>query len=476
MSVRKRIWKTIEGESRLRWVVDYTDPDGNRRHKTFEKQATAKIFAAKTRTQIEDGSYARDTGETIAEAGEHWLKTLEADMDAGKIERTTYDQYEQHYRLHIAPFLGRTKLSQFSRKAAIKFRNDLGTGDPAITAAEKAEIRKRLNGGGKVTNEELRHLKRSPAMVRGIMASLGGLLAEAVDREAITRNVVRELRQGGRRSKARAKRQKRKLVVGVDIPTPDEVATLLATAKRLVDERAKELDEARARAKDNPSTANDAAVKVAEFRWRTQLKWRVFLLTNAVTGLRGSELRGLPWTDVDLAPKNPRVHVRQRADRYKVIGRPKSEAGDRVVPLTPTAAQELRVWKNQCFRKDGHKVELVFPNQVGNIDDHMNMVKRGLTPIMTAAGIVALDQRGEPKIGKKDKAVPKYTGMHVLRHFFASWCINRKADGGLELPGKVVQERLGHSSIVMTMDTYGHLFPRGDDSAELAAAEKRLLG
>jgi len=38
-----------------------------------------------------------------------------------------------------------------------------------------------------------------------------------------------------------------------------------------------------------------------------------------------------------------------------------------------------------------------------------------------------------------------------------------------------VQERLGHSSIVMTMDTYGHLFPRGDDSEEIADAERKLL-
>ena len=69
----------------------------------------------------------------------------------------------------------------------------------------------------------------------------------------------------------------------------------------------------------------------------------------------------------------------------------------------------------------------------------------------------------------------KYTGLHALRHFYASWCINRKADGGLELPPKVVQERLGHSTIAMTLDVYGHLFPRHDDSEELAAAERALL-
>ncbi len=56
---------------------------------------------------------------------------------------------------------------------------------------------------------------------------------------------------------------------------------------------------------------------------------------------------------------------------------------------------------------------------------------------------------GEPKLGKAGKPVvqAKYTGMHALRHFFASWCINPKEKGGRELPAKVVQEWLGHSSI-----------------------------
>jgi integrase len=40
---------------------------------------------------------------------------------------------------------------------------------------------------------------------------------------------------------------------------------------------------------------------------------------------------------------------------------------------------------------------------------------------------------------------------------------------------KVVQERLGHASIVITSDVYGHLFERGDDGSELEEAEKLLL-
>jgi integrase len=43
------------------------------------------------------------------------------------------------------------------------------------------------------------------------------------------------------------------------------------------------------------------------------------------------------------------------------------------------------------------------------------------------------------------------------------------------MPAKVVQHLLGHSSIVMTLDVYGHLFPSGDDRTELAAASGALL-
>jgi integrase len=66
-------------------------------------------------------------------------------------------------------------------------------------------------------------------------------------------------------------------------------------------------------------------------------------------------------------------------------------------------------------------------------------------------------------------------GCHCVR-LRSCRCINRKVDGGLELPVKMIQERLGHSTVAMTLDIYGHLFPRVDDSEELAAAERALLG
>ena len=106
---------------------------------------------------------------------------------------------------------------------------------------------------------------------------------------------------------------------------------------------------------------------------------------------------------------------------------------------------------------------LVFPNGSGNIERHVNIIRRILWPVQIAAGVVS------------NKGVAKYPGMHSFRHFYASWCINREKDGGLGLPIKTVQQRLGHSSILMTSDVYGHLFPRGDDGSELAAAERLLV-
>jgi len=47
--------------------------------------------------------------------------------------------------------------------------------------------------------------------------------------------------------------------------------------------------------------------------------------------------------------------------------------------------------------------------------------------------------------------------------------------GGLGLPLNNVKERMGHASIQITADLYGHLFPSGDDSAELAAAVKAFF-
>jgi integrase len=267
--------------------------------------------------------------------------------------------------------------------------------------------------------DRLRRDKRSPAMIKRVVGDLGSILADAQERGLVGQNVVRSLNPHKKRRQAE-RRQKRLLKVGVDIPAPDEIKAIVTHLKG---------------------------------------RWRPVLLTAIFTGLRASELRGLKWADVDL--KKAELHVRQRADRYNSIGHTKSASGQRTLPLPPIVVNTLREWKLNC-PKGG--LDLVFPTGTGGIENLSNILQRGLAPTQIAAGVVTKDGKA------------KYTGLHSLRHFYASWCINRQKDGGLELPPKVVQHRLGHSSIQMTFDVYGHLFPRTDDGVELAAAQKALLG
>lgn len=189
----------------------------------------------------------------------------------------------------------------------------------------------------------------------------------------------------------RNKRERRSLEVGVDIPEPGEVKRLIGAT--------------------------------------TTPRQKALVLTAALTGLRASELRGLRWKDVDLSASE--LHVRQRADRQNKIGAPKSTSSIRSIPLAPELVVALKAWKIGCPK--GHD-GLVFPTGKGTVQDHANMLG-SLETVMKAAHVV--DHDGKPKYG-----------LHALRHFFASWCINLKKSGGRELPPKQVQALLGHASIV----------------------------
>lgn len=400
MSIRKRTWKSPEGE-KTAWVVDYVDQGGKRRLKTFERKKDAEDFHATAKVEIKAGIHTADSSSiTVAEAGELWLAAC---VNAG-LERTTIDAYRSHVHLHINPFLGRRKLSALTVPMISEFETKLRTG----TDTEKP---------------------RSLAMVKRVRSDLGALLSNAQESGLVARNVVREMRSGRRRGKERQaeRRAKPKLKIGVDIPTREEIKEIVSALYG---------------------------------------HWRPLLLTAIFTGLRASELRGLRWPNVDLAKRE--LHVRERADEYKQLGRPKSGSGERTVPLTPIVVTVLREWKLQCPKGE---LGIVFPTAKGGIAGLPSIIRRGLVPAQIATGVTIDVAGAHGSVVKR----AKYPGLHALRHFYASWCINRQADGGLELPPKVVQERLGHSTIAMTLDVYGHLFPRRDDSEELAAAERALL-
>lgn len=413
MSIRKRTWTTGKGVDKTAWVVDYVDLQGKRRLKTFSKKKDADAFEATAKVEVREGVHVADSASaTVEEGGKLWL----ASASSSGLERATIEDYERHLRLHIAPHLGTTKLSSLSIAKIRSFEDDL------------------------------REAGRSPAMVKKVLVSLSALVADAQERGLVARNVVRDMKaRRGSSERRQEQRQKGRLKVGEDIPTRDEVKALLGALTG---------------------------------------RWRPLVLVATFCGLRASELRGLRWSDIDLNKREIRVH--QRADRFNDIGRPKSLSSERTVPAPPMVINALKEWKlaysrpvigrdddGNPVREDARPSHLVFANGVGKVEQLNNILRRGLHPAWIEAGVTVdtgeLDEAGKPVLA------PKYTGLHCLRHWFASWCINRKEDGGLALPPKLVQERMGHSTIALTMDRYSHLFPKADDADEMEAAERAFL-
>ena len=158
--------------------------------------------------------------------------------------------------------------------------------------------------------------------------------------------------------------------------------------------------------------------------------------------------------------------------------------------MPPLVVNTLKEWKVACPRRDTDKkdangepikeLHFVFPNGNGNVELLPNIRRRHWHPLQIAAGVAvpAVNDEGKPVVDENGKAVmrAKYPGLHALRHFFCSWCAARREDGGLGLPLKTVQVRMGHSTLAMTADSYGHLFPSQDDAEVLAAGERALMG
>jgi integrase len=423
MAIRQRKW-TWKGKEKSAWVVDYFDAKGKRRLKTFRTKREADDWRSSAKVELKRGTHVADRDSiTVEKAGQNWISTCKANG----LEPTTIELYELYLRKHINPRIGSKRLNELTVPAVRAFQDLL------------------LADG------------RSQSLTGKVITQLGSLIADAQERGHATHNPVRERK----RRKKPADRHKRQLTIGVDIPTPAEIRTILGAA--------------------------------TGYR-------RAFFVTVALTGLRASELRGLRWQDVDLTKAT--LTVSQRADKNGDIGSPKAASSRRTIPLPPMVVNALKEWKDACPRRDTGKkdaagnpikeLHYVFPNIKGGVESLRNILQHQWRPLQVSAGVsvpvrddagnlvMALDDDGQPLLDGNGMPIPvvaaKYRGLHALRHFFCSWCAARKEDGGLALPLKTVQVRMGHSTLAMTADRYGHLFPSTDDAEVLAAGERALMG
>lgn len=170
------------------------------------------------------------------------------------------------------------------------------------------------------------------------------------------------------------------------------------------------------------------------------------------TGLRFGEISALTWDDIDF--KNKILRVNKTATKIKgvgiVIGEPKTEAGNREIPLTEEAIKILKIQKEKDMNKEFVHMEcanLVFINRQGRYVS-CSACFQGIKYVCQNARIRTIS-------------------MHVLRHTFATRCI----ESGMR--PKTLQSILGHKKLETTMDLYVHV-TEDFKMAEMEAIEEKL--
>jgi integrase len=168
--------------------------------------------------------------------------------------------------------------------------------------------------------------------------------------------------------------------------------------------------------------------------------WALYVLALA-TGMRQGEILGLSWPRLDLTRRL--VRVRQTLVLVKggfEFGRPKTKASRRDIELRFEVVEALRLHREhqieEKLRLGGVPEDrgLVFSSTIGTPIRRQNLHRRSFKPLLEEAGL--------PDVR-----------FHDLRHTFASIALSKGANIN------AVSKMLGHSSVKITLDVYGHLMP-----------------
>jgi len=171
-------------------------------------------------------------------------------------------------------------------------------------------------------------------------------------------------------------------------------------------------------------------------------KYRTLFLCAILTGMRQGELLALHWNCVDFAS----MQIRVRRSLYKgSFVEPKSAKSRREIDVAPILAQALRELSSRFAG------ELVFPQPNGKPMNPSNLINREFNPTLKRASL-------------------RHVPFHSLRDSYAAlmiWAGHHP---------KYIQAQMGHASIKMTMDLYGHLMEETNPAASIKLQETFLEG
>ncbi len=182
------------------------------------------------------------------------------------------------------------------------------------------------------------------------------------------------------------------------------------------------------------------------------------------SGMRQGEVFGLEVDAVTFLGSRA-VSVRQQliclSPHPPYLDEVKSEAGERVIPLAKMTTDALAAHLARHPVREG---------EIEDRSDPRKPVTRTARLAFTTGADGPMTRSQWSQIWRpaaKAARLPPRTGLHALRHFYASALIRHGESV------KTVQKRLGHSSAAMTLDTYAHLWPDSDDRTR-EAVERAL--
>jgi integrase len=169
-------------------------------------------------------------------------------------------------------------------------------------------------------------------------------------------------------------------------------------------------------------------------------RYRALIVLAAGTGMRQGECFGLTLPKVDFLRRTVRVDQQLvlLPHRPPFLAPPKTSASHRTIPLPQVVVTAL----SEHIRR----FPVTHPDGLLFTDDDNESIRR------TAFS----REVWRPAIAKV-REIPATTGMHDLRHYYASLLIRHGESV------KTVQRRLGHATAAETLDTYSHLWPDSDD-------------
>lgn len=168
--------------------------------------------------------------------------------------------------------------------------------------------------------------------------------------------------------------------------------------------------------------------------------WKVLWYIIALTGCRRGEALGLQWVDIDWDHHTLTIaRTLTGKAAHRELHEPKTASGRRVVASSKFLLELLKDHQHQqkllkVASDDWHDAGFIFTTRTGKPLDGDN-VRRAFKKLLKAAEL------------------PDTTRIHDLRHAMATTWL---AQG---VPVKVVSERLGHASIAITLQLYGHVMP-----------------